>query len=151
MRERGVRVVGGVRMTALVSRDIGDLIGDLPGLSGPDTRRDDWVQRCEDHANENAGALSARCLADPNWLRLITGESELIAAQDNLALALSDPCEYANQVVTALRALALGRAYAFLLAEAMNENLFRKPELIAVTWTKWRRSGERVHQEEFCV
>lgn len=131
-------------MNALLSRDIGDLCG----LSGPDTRRSDWVQRCEDHANQHAGALSARCLADPSWLRLVAGESELIAAQDNLALALSDPCEYAAQVVRALRALAHSRAYSFLLAEAMEHNRFWLPEQVALTWTRARSSGGRVVQEE---
>ena len=117
-------------------------------MSALASRRDDWVQRCEDHANENAGPLSARCLADPTWLRLIAGESELIAVQDNLALALSDPCEYAAQVVRALRALAHSRAYSFLLAEAMEHNRFWLPEQVALTWKRARSSGGRVVQEE---
>ena len=117
-------------------------------MSALASRRSDWVQRCEDHANQHAGALSARCLADPSWLRLVAGESELLVVQDNLALALSDPCEYAEQVVLALRALAHSRAYQHLLHEAMEHNRFWLPEQVALTWKRARSSGGRVVQEE---
>lgn len=130
-------------MTALASRDIGD----MPGLSGPDTRHSDWVQHCEQHANEHTLELAERCMADPAWLHALAASGELVEETDDLPLMRSNPSEYVSRIDRKLRAVALDRAYQHLLHEAMDQRRFRHADESELTWQRPVKRGDVTYME----
>lgn len=110
-------------MTALGFRDIGD----MPGLSGPDTRHSDWLRTCEGYARSHAPELARRCLADSDWLEVLASEAHVVGETDNLKAAIADPCDYGMKVAAAVRRIAFDRAYEHLLHEATEHDHFADP------------------------